>query len=187
MKKAFSLLAFIMLITSCEQEYVPKPRGYFRIDFPEKKYVDYEGKCPFSFELPAYSKIELIRSESFDSCWFNVAFPRHKAKLHFTYLPIHNNLQSYLEDSYTFAFKHEMKANAISRTQYYSPDSRVSGLVYDIKGNVASNLQFYATDSADHFIRGALYFEVRPNQDSLAPVVDFIKADVIHLLETLDW
>lgn len=177
----------MILISSCEQDYVPKPRGYFRIDFPEKSYVDYEGKCPFSFELPAYTKVELIRSESYDSCWFNVSFPRHNAKVHFTYLPVHNNLELYLEDAYVFAFKHEVKANAISRTQYHNPDSRVSGLLYDIKGNVASNLQFYATDSTNHFLRGSLYFEVKPNQDSLAPVIDFIKADVVHLLETLEW
>lgn len=187
MKKVISLLALIILISSCEQDFVPKPRGYFRIDFPEKSYVDYQGKCPFSFELPAYAKVELIRSESYDSCWFNVLFPRHNAKVHFTYLPVHNNLEFYLEDAYAFAFKHEVKANAISRTQYHNPDSRVSGLLYDIKGNVASNLQFYATDSTDHFLRGALYFEVKPNQDSLAPVIDFIKEDVVHLLETLEW
>lgn len=187
MKNVISLLALIILISSCEQDYVPKPRGYFRIDFPEKSYANYEGKCPFSFELPAYTKVELIRSESYDSCWFNVSFPRHNAKVHFTYLPVHNNLELYLEDAYVFAFKHEVKANAISRTQYHNPDSRVSGLLYDIKGNVASNLQFYATDSTNHFLRGALYFEVKPNQDSLAPVIDFIKADVVHLLETLEW
>ena len=176
-----------VLLMCIRVSYVPKPRGYFRIDFPEKSYANYEGKCPFSFELPAYTKVELIRSESYDSCWFNVSFPRHNAKVHFTYLPVHNNLELYLEDAYVFAFKHEVKANAISRTQYHNPDSRVSGLLYDIKGNVASNLQFYATDSTNHFLRGALYFEVKPNQDSLAPVIDFIKADVVHLLETLEW
>ncbi|PIV58809.1 MAG: gliding motility lipoprotein GldD, partial [Bacteroidetes bacterium CG02_land_8_20_14_3_00_31_25] len=51
----------------------------------------------------------------------------------------------------------------------------------------ASNIQFYVTDSIRHFVRGALYFETKPNKDSLAPIINFIEQDVTHLVETLRW
>jgi gliding motility-associated lipoprotein GldD len=60
-------------------------------------------------------------------------------------------------------------------------------MLFDIKGDAASPLQFLATDSARHFLRGSLYFYARPNRDSLAPVIDYIKTDVVHLIETLEW
>jgi gliding motility-associated lipoprotein GldD len=64
---------------------------------------------------------------------------------------------------------------------------KVYGLIYDIEGNTASSLQFYVTDSTKHFIRGALYFNVRPNIDSVKIVLEFLKKDVLHLIQTLQW
>lgn len=182
-----ALLLVIVAMASCTSNPVPKPKGYFRIDLPEKNYARYEAPCDISFELPAYAKMEILPTNSTDSCWFNMALPRQNAKIHFTYLALHNNLDHYLEDSYGFAFSHEMKANAINRTVYTNPERKVSGMIYDIKGDVASNIQFYATDSSSHFLRGALYFNVRPNQDSLAPVIDFVRDDVVQIMETLTW
>jgi gliding motility-associated lipoprotein GldD len=63
----------------------------------------------------------------------------------------------------------------------------VYGILYDIKGDAASNTQFFLTDSTHNFIRGALYFEVHPNKDSLAPVLEFINKDLVHLIETFEW
>ena len=44
MKKAgiyeiFSTLLMLLLLFSCREKAVPKPRGYFRIEFPEKQYT----------------------------------------------------------------------------------------------------------------------------------------------------
>jgi gliding motility-associated lipoprotein GldD len=62
------------------------------------------------------------------------------------------------------------------------------GLVYRIEGKeVASPFQFWVSDSSTHFLRGALYFSVRPNNDSLEPVINFIVKDIDHLLSTLEW
>ncbi len=182
------LLLIIFLSTiACEKNVVPKPRGYFRIEMPEKNYSSYNSDCPFELQVPAYSRIEIIRESTNDSCWFNIAYPRFNAKLHLTYLPIEQNLDTYLEDAYTFAFKHEMKANAIKRTEFYSEEQKVSALIYDLKGNVATSLQFYATDSLNHFLRGALYFHNSPNSDSIAPVLDFLREDLIYLIENIEW
>lgn len=183
---ALVFAALTLVLSGCEEHFTPKPRGYFRIELPTKAYKTYEARCGIEVAIPAYSRIELL-SENPDSCWFNIYMPEQKARLHLTYVPVHNNLQALLEDAYGFAFKHEMKANAINRTAYENDSNKVYGMVYDLKGNVASPLQFYVTDSSRHFLRGALYFQHIPNSDSIAPVLDFVKADAIHLIETLRW
>lgn len=188
MIKLISVLALVAcLLTSCSDNYQPKPRGYFRIDTPEKMYKTYQADCPLSFEIPKYSRVEIIPGHQTDTCWLNIAYPRFDAKLHCTYLGVNNNLETYLNESYAFAFKHESKANAIKRTPFNYPPHRVSGLVYDLEGSVATSLQFYATDSANHFFRGSLYFNVHPNPDSLAPVLAFLREDVEHLIATINW
>jgi gliding motility-associated lipoprotein GldD len=70
---------------------------------------------------------------------------------------------------------------------FINEKERVYGILYDIKGNSASSLQFYLTDSSRHFFRGALYFNVQPNKDSLAPVIDYFREDIIYLIETFSW
>lgn len=179
-------LVVIAIAQGCAEHYTPKPRGYFTIAFPEKEYRSYQPGCPLSLDVPAYARVEKL-SEHPDSCWFNIYVPRYKARVHLTYVPVRGSITPLLEDAYNFAFKHEMKANAIKRSAYANDSSRVFGMIYDLTGNVASPMQFYVTDSARHFLRGALYFQHIPNADSIAPVLNFIREDAVHLIETLRW
>ncbi|MEY3397976.1 MAG: gliding motility lipoprotein GldD [Bacteroidota bacterium] len=185
---AFVCIAMMSVLSSCDENYVPRPRGYFRIDLPEKSYINYSGNCPVEMEIPAYSKVELFKEyDSADSCWFNLVFPKNNARIYCTYLPVQGDVDKMISDSYAFAFKHEMKADAITRTAIQDDERKVYGLIYDIKGEAASQVQFFLTDSSQHFLRGALYFSNRPNQDSLAPVLSFLRDDIQHLTETLVW
>jgi gliding motility-associated lipoprotein GldD len=182
------LLFLSIFLAGCKEEVLPKPKGYFRIDLPEKKYAEYSGNCPFTTEIPEYSRVEVFeKHNSGDSCWFNIVVPRYNARIHCTYVNVQSNLDKLLRDSYEYAFKHEVKATAIERIVLEDDESKVYGLVYDIKGDVASQVQFYLTDSSAHFLRGSLYFQNTPNADSLAPVVAFLKEDILHLAETLEW
>jgi gliding motility-associated lipoprotein GldD len=171
-----------------EGNYIPKPKGYFRIFLPEKSYRPFEAECPLSFEVPSYSKVELFRDHlSSDSCWFNLFFPKLNARLHCTYVPINGNLGRLLNDSYGFAAKHEMKASALKRTMVSKENDHVYGIVYDIEGDAASQLQFFLTDSTKHFFRGSLYFFNAPNPDSVAPVLNYLREDIMHMAETMQW
>lgn len=167
---------------------IPRPRGYFRIDLPEKSYRVYETTCPLQMEVPNYAKVELFKDKMRnDSCWFNVYFPKFNARLHCSYMPVSNNMDRLLHDAYGFAAKHEMKATALKRTIISDSLNQVYGIVYDIEGEAASQLQFFLTDSTSHFFRGSLYFFNAPNPDSIAPVLDFLREDVMHLTETIRW
>lgn len=99
---------------------------------------------------------------------------------------MNGNLNAYTEDARTLVYKHTQKANGINE-QLIQNNFHVGGILYEIGGEAASSIQFFMTDSTHHFLRGALYFNVVPNSDSLAPVVSYMKKDMEHLLGTLQW
>ena len=181
-----SFLLLVVISFSCKNNFTPKPRGYFRIDFPDKNYQLFDSTCPFSFEYPTYGEI-VNKGNTNNPCWMDIRFDDYQASIHLSYKEVHNNLISYLEDSRTLAYKHTIKADAINENVFYEPERRVFGIFYEIEGNAASSVQFFLTDSLAHFVRGSLYFNVQPNQDSLAPAISFFKQDVIHLMQTFRW
>lgn len=182
------LLFAALFLGSCNHDYTPKPRGYFRIDLPQRKYQVFDSTFPYTFEYPVYAKILADSSRMAEPFWINIDYPGFHAQLHLSYKVIDHNLDRYLEDSRTLVNKHIPKANAITQREYLDPANQVYGLVYDIRGtDAASTFQFYLTDSISRFVRGALYFNLVPNNDSLAPVIEFLKTDVEHMISTFKW
>ena len=155
------LLFSVVGLASCNQDYTPKPRGYVRIALPKKEYVAIETSCPYSFETATYSVFKPDTRVQSDSCWFNIEYPQFKAQLYFSYKPINGNLAEYLEDSRELTNKHISKASGIDETRIIIDERRVYGLLYSVGGSrAASPVQFHLTDSTNHFLRGALYFNV---------------------------
>lgn len=186
MKQLLLILFSAIVLTGCEETFVAKPRGYFRIALPEKQYVEYNAPCNTTFDIPSFAKVEII-NQSADSCWYNLYFPRYKARIHCTYLRFDGSVTPLIEDAYNFAFKHEVKANAIRRSEFKQDSTSTFGMLYELTGDVASPLQFFVSDSTSHFLRGSLYFHHHSNADSVQPVVDYFKADIEHLMQTIQW
>lgn len=189
LKFLFLSTFLIVMFLSCDNKnYQPKPRGYFRIDLPEKEYVSLDTMRYYSFEYPVYSTITPDYLSPQEKEWVNIEFPKHKGTIHISYKTVEDNLGGYLEDSYYMMSKHLSRAMGIRDSVIINPERKVYGLIYFLEGEgVASPLQFYLTDSTRHFVRGSLYFNVKTNNDSLAPVIDFITDDVRHLIETIEW
>ncbi len=187
------LMLAIASLLSCREVAVPKPKGYFRIDLPQKKYImfnetDQAKNLPLKFEYPVYGNISEKGDDNSEPGWFNIEFPAYKARIYLTYKDVGGDLGSLIEQTYTMNVKnHITKADAINEQLIDDRENRIFGILYDLKGNTASAVQFYVTDSINHYLRGSLYFESEPNADSLAPVIDFFREDVIHLIETLKW
>lgn len=185
-KLGIFVLLIVMLI-ACKQHHTPKARGYFRIDLPEKEYQAFKQSFPYTFEYPKYAKAMPDTSSNAEAYWLNLIFPEFNGQVHISYKPVGDNFNMLMEDSRKLAYKHSVKADAIGERLFYDAEKKVTGVLYEIKGDAASPMQFYATDSLNHFIRGSLYFNAIPNQDSLAPVIKFVHEDIIHLMETLRW
>ncbi len=184
MKRVYFLLVILLLI-ACGNNPTPKARSYFRIAFPEKKYKKVEEEGLYSFELPVYA--QLRQDDTAKYVWQNIYFPEQNGQLHLTYFPLEGNLSEYLEDMHKFVYKHTIKADGIKKKEYTAPQRNVYGMLYDIEGNTASSVQFFLTDSTTHFLRGSLYLNERPNKDSLNIVIDFLREDVLMLMQTLEW
>ena len=188
----FHVFWFLLLVGgySCQRNYTPKPRAYYRIDFPEKEYRLYDSICPFTFEYPVYGTLVHDTRPTSEPCWMNINFPKYNGTINLTYIELnsHDMFDVIIEDDWKMIFSViAQKADAVEQHQYYDPEMKVYGIISDIKGNAASAVQFYVTDSTKNYLRGSLYFAVRPNQDSLAPAVAFFREDMIRLIETVRW
>jgi gliding motility-associated lipoprotein GldD len=199
MKIKNSLLLFIAVMMihysySCRRDtVVPKPKGYFRIDLPAKEYLslkngELDPEIPLSFEYPVYGNLQPGNEPDMEPGFFNIEFPTYKAAIYLTYKDVNNDLASLIEQTYTMNVKnHVIKAEAIDEQIINNRQSKVYGILYNLKGNTATAVQFYVTDSVKHYLRGSLYFDSEPNADSLSPVIDFFREDIIHLIGTLKW
>jgi gliding motility-associated lipoprotein GldD len=191
MKKGLLFLLVILLFAACSgnHDYSPKPRGYFRIVFPEKAYQPYVSNCPFTFEYPKYAVIEPDRNANAKPCWLNMQFPQFKGILHLSYEHIlsKKEFDELVEDAHKLSFKHTVKATSIDQGVISYPERKVYGIYYSIDGNAASSVQFYLTDSTKNYIRGALYFSSEPKLDSIQPVLTFVKKDVDVMIKSFRW
>lgn len=188
------IVVLLLLFSGCREKFSPRPRGFYRIDFPEKAYHALQNNFPYRFEIPGYVKVSPDRGNPGQPLWINLEAPENKAEIHISYYNLETNakpprmlLSELMEEARELAYKHSIKADAIEERIYVNPEEKVFGTVYQIKGNAASPMQFFLTDSLQHFLRGALYIRATPDIDSLKPVIDFLEQDVIHLIETATW
>ena len=186
---------FIVLLTSvvaCNSTYTPKRKGYFRIDFPKHEYKVFEQPgYPYTFEYPVYANV--LKDTSFfedkpeNPYWINIDFPRFHGKIYISYKEIGNSdLNKLVNDAYNMTYKHTTRATEIVDSPMHTPNG-VSGVFFSVGGNAATAKQFFVTDSVKHFLRGALYFDASPNEDSLGVVNSFLQDDMKHLISTFRW
>lgn len=185
-------LASSLLGSSCfhkKEAPAPKPMGYFRIDLPEHKYHSMDTTVPFTFELSKYAEMSVNRKPD-GSYWMDVDYPKFNASFKFTYFPLANadSLRNLIIKEEKMVKFHYQKADDVEYSIIQDPDVRIWGQIYDIAGKeVATPFQFWMTDSAHHFLRATLYFNFTPNNDSLQPVIDYLREDAMHLIGTFAW
>jgi len=209
-KNLIPLLACLFVI-SCNSPYVSKKRGYFKIELPEHSYRKFDVKdFPFSFEYPIYA--EIVKDSSYfdvsteSPYWINIDFAQFHSKIFLSYksvggtsiykikgadgsysdLKAINIYDKLVNDAYTLTNKNNVVSNSISDS-LFKTENGIGGVFFKVGGNAATAKQFFLTDTSRHFLRGALYFDVAPNVDSLKPIQDFIQIDINHMLQTFRW
>lgn len=183
-------IAVAILVTACSGDYVPKPRAYMRISVPGKDYRDFDTAAyPFSFRLPVYASVVPVPSkkEYPHTTWVDIAVPGLNAKVYLSHVA-DPDLDSCITSTLFFIQRHMSKSTGVDEWEINDPARRRYGYVYHVKGrDVASPYQFYLTDSNRHFVRGSLYINCVPNNDSLAPVISFLKTDIDTILASWVW
>ncbi len=185
-------LCSLIALASCNSVFTPKPRGYFRIDFPKHAYQLFnQPGFPYQFEYPVYARI--IRDTSFfgdrpeNPYWINIDFPEFHARIYISYKQVEgNNFPKLREDAYKMTYKNTYKATSIEDSLISTPLG-VHGVFFHVGGDAATANQFFVSDSVKHFLRGALYFDTTPNEDSLSIVNRFLQQDMNHMVNTLRW
>jgi gliding motility-associated lipoprotein GldD len=178
-----------VMAISCSKDYQPKPKGYNRILLPDTNYISLPDSLPYSFEYN--SNADLMKDTSWirEKHWVEIYYPTLKANIHITYKKLMNNeqlLKEFLNDAYVLTAKHQIKANAINETIATTKEGKVA-VIAEIEGEVPSQFQFTMTDSTNNFLRGALYFNTQVQNDSLRPAIDFMKKEMMHIVNTLKW
>ncbi len=172
----------LLLLNSCGQDVTVKPKAMLHLQYPEPVYKLIDLGCPYSFEINYLATVTKKQN-----CWINLDYPNMKATLHLTYREVNNNLDSLLFDAQKLTYDHTIKASVIDDLAYEDSIKKVYGMYYEIGGNAATPSQFFVTDTTNHFITGSLYFNAKPNYDSILPAIFYLRNDVRHLMESIRW
>lgn len=190
MTKYLGVFVWIMLVASCgKADFLPKPKGFNRIDLPPHEYRALPDSFPYSFEYSNHAKIKRDSSWIAERYWIHLHYPLMDADVQLTYKPIRDLdslLMGYYSDAYRLTSQHNIKAYSIDEVIIELPNGNYAS-VTELEGEVPSQYQFHVSDSSKHFLRGALYFKTATKNDSLRPVIDYLKEDIHHLLKTLEW
>ena len=181
-----SLVLLAAGLYSCESNWLPKPPGYNRIDLPRHEYNRLEEGYPYQFDFSTQSQVEADSFNLNEKEWINLNYSEFGAKVHLTYKKIDQNTDFKVlsNDAFNLTAKHQIKAYGIEEVVLLTPNG-YSAVVAELTGEVPTQFQFFVTDSTSHFLRGALYFNTALKNDSLAPVIEYIKIDLAHLINTV--
>ncbi|MHA7129532.1 gliding motility lipoprotein GldD [Algoriphagus namhaensis] len=187
MRRFLVLSAVILFWSSCSENYLPKPPGYNRIDLPDHNFRTLDGELPYSLEYSQFSRVEADSFNLTEETWINLHYVDFGAKVHMTYKEIDGknvDFRTLAEDAFRLTAKHQIKAYGIEEAVMLTPEG-YTGVVAELEGEVPTQFQFFVTDSTKHFLRGALYFNTATKNDSLAPVIEYIKVDMAHLINSV--
>ncbi|MDR3651424.1 MAG: gliding motility lipoprotein GldD [Paludibacter sp.] len=182
-----NITLIICLSASCNKTSIPRPYGYFRVDLPQHTYRMIDTlNLPYRFDLPG-NAVLTSRISKGDEYWIDITYPKLNATIYCSYKPVKGDLPDLLEDTRKIVYKHSVRADGIGEKVFDNPEKNVHGILYDLAGNTASQVQFILTDSTKNFFRGALYFNNVPNKDSIAPMSNYIREDILRIMESFEW
>lgn len=187
-KRVFQISIISLIILGCESDFTPKQKGYNRIDLPEHSYDTLADQYPYTFLVSKEAEVRQHSSPYATKDWIDIEYYDYNADVQITYIPIESSemFQSLVNDAYKLTSKHQARATAIDRVEI-TTDNGQSATIFELEGEVPSQMQFYVTDSTKNFLRGAIYFKTATKNDSLAPIIEFIKEDALVLINTLEW
>ena len=183
-----SLVLLAVGLYSCESNWLPKPPGYNRIELPRHEYQRLEQGYPYQLDFSTHSRVEADSFNLGEKEWINLNYKEFGAKVHLTYKKIDQStdFKTLSNDAFNLTAKHQIKAYGIEEAILLTPNGYVA-VVAELSGEVPTQFQFFVTDSTSNFLRGAVYFNSALKNDSLAPIIEYIKLDMAHLINSVNF
>ncbi len=181
----FIIISLQLFFISCKNEVLPKPKAQLRLQYDAVTYESTDTDCKFDFKKNRIAQLKRVSKHGF--CGFKLFYPNLNATVYLTYRPVQSDLKKLLKDAQNLTYEHVVKADNIATQAYSNTTQNVHGMVYKVSGNAASPSQFYLTDSTNHFLLGSLYFNIKPNYDSILPGIKYLENDLKVMIESLIW
>lgn len=185
--RAIIILVFVSLLTlvSCKDEVLPKPKGMLSLNYTLPSYEKINADCEFSFDKNKDAALKKAFKKQ--QCGYILTYPHLNATIYLSHRKVDNDLRKLLKDAQNLTQEHVVKADEIIPKSYEDSENKVYGMFYEVLGDAASQSQFYVTDSVRNFLLGSLYFNVKPNYDSVYPAAVYLQKDMRRLMETTRW
>lgn len=169
-------------IEGCQEARLPKPKSQLSLAYEQPQHAPILSDCPFIFEKNTKGKVTFK-----ENCSATIEYPQLNGSIFLTYRKVDGNINTLLNEAQKLTYEHVRKADDILEEKWVNEQRHTYGMFYDLKGNAASQSQFYITDSTNHFLTGSIYFNAKPNYDSIYPAAVYLKNDIRHLMETVRW
>ena len=184
----------VFLFCSCKNVELPKPNAYLRLDYPSPTYKEIVlGTNNATIELNTASTLftnikSITNANSVISK--SISYPLINAEIKLEYYNLNksnklNDRLKYLNDFTSIHLKKSSKSPQIQ--EFTNQNKKVYASIINIKGDVTSPTQFYATDSVNNLLIGILNLKSKTKYDSVLPALDYIKTDIYHLIESVEW
>lgn len=181
-KLPFLLLLLILIFSGCkDEEALPKPKAMLRLEY-DKPPIEIAETPNFTFDYNAIAELSQKNSKAVE-----LKYPKMKASIFMSYRKIKADLKNLTRDAQKLSYEHASKADGIRPRAFEDTTNKVYGEFFEVSGNAASQAQFYVTDSLNHFVTGSLYFETKPNYDSIYPAAVYLQQDMGRIMESLRW
>jgi len=181
---------FLLILASCgdDELAIPKPPTYLRLELPEHSYKKYVSHCGYKFDAASIFKIKDVSDSSGNlMCHKDIDLGPLNGVIHFSFIEMVEPLSAYVNFANDKVDEHKLKATAIEDMNIIHPEHKVYGTFFELQGDVASPFQFYLTDSTSKFVSGVVYFNSTPNYDSLKPSLDYLKVDLLQMMNSFEW
>ena len=184
----------VFLFCSCKNVELPKPNAYLRLDYPSPTYkeivlgtnnatIELNTASTLFTNIKSITNVNSVISKS-------ISYPLINAEIKLEYYNLNksnklNDRLKYLNDFTSIHLK--KSSNSPQIQEFTNQNKKVYASIINIKGDVTSPTQFYATDSVNNLIIGILNLKSKTKYDSVLPALDYIKTDIYHLIESVEW
>ena len=171
-----------IFLTGCEQVVLPKQKVFLSQQFPFPSYVDTQKKCLYNFQINELSHIYFD-----ENCNSVIKYELLKSTIYISNIKINDNLELIKSDFNKRLSDNSHKSSIVKSSEFNDRNKNVYAKYFTFIGDSPSNTQFYITDSISNFISGSLFFESKPNYDSLLPSVTYMNNDIRKIIQSFKW